>query len=33
LWLFRVAFNESIHTVRQALFTRKIDGFFKDLFI
>jgi len=32
-WLVRVSFNESVHTVRQALFTRKEEGFFKDLFI
>jgi hypothetical protein len=33
LWLVKVSFNESIHAVRQALFTRKIEGFFKELFI
>lgn len=32
-WLFRVSFNESIHAVTQALFTTKIEGFFKELFI
>ena len=33
LWLARVSFNESFHTVRQALLTKKIEGFFKELFI
>ena len=32
-WLVRVSFNEVIHTVTQALFTRKVEGFFKELFI
>ena len=33
LWLIKVSFNEVLHTVKQALFTRKIEGFFKELFI
>lgn len=32
-WLIRVSFNENIHEVEQAIFNRKIEGFFKELFI
>jgi len=32
-WLVRVSFNEYIHAVAQAIFTKKLEGFLKELFI
>lgn len=33
LWLARIYFNESMHSVKQAMLRMKIEGFFKELFV